>query len=209
MASVSIWGGNVERRECTIVVLLAILITRFTTAIVRFVFLPKHPDWRIMPADDEAAAHFVRGTRRQAVLGSVLLLLATLGRMWGMNHDVWRFGVLASAVIFAISVFVFLWRYRRHLMRSVEAAIHDGSVPRWAEDAAGWSWYALAIGYVAAAFLIGTYNLLLGSGFDPIDAVVGFFILFVFNPYLTAVATGVLAPDAPVKESGNALKRLL
>ena len=152
-----------------------------------------------MPVDDEAAAHFVRGTRRQLTLGTTLLLLATLGLMWEVDRDVWRLWALLSSVIFTISVCVFITRYRNHLMRAVESAIADGSVPRWAEDAAGWSWFVLAFGYVIVAFLIGTYDLLLGFSFDPIDAAIGFFILFVANPYVTAVATGILAPDAPVR----------
>jgi len=198
LAFLSIWGGNVERREFTIVVLLAILLTRISVAIVRVVFLPKHPQWRIMPVDDEAAAHFVRGTRRQAILGAFLLLFGTLGHMWGVDADVWRFGALMSGILFTISVLIFLWRYRNHLLRSVDVAMGTDIVPRWAESAAGWGWYALAVVYVLAAFLIGTYDLLLGLPFDPLDAVIGFFILFVFNPYLTAVLTGVLAPDVPL-----------
>lgn len=189
------WTGDIPRRDFVIVVLLAILITRVSVAIVRFVFLPKHPAWRIMPVDDEAAAHFVRGTRRQLILGTTLLLFGTLGMMWGVDRDVWRLAALLSGIIFTISICVFLWRYRRHALRAVEAAIEDGSVPRWAEDAAGWGWYALAVGYVIVAFLIGTYDLLLGYTFDPVDAVIGFFILFIANPYVTALATGLLVPE--------------
>ncbi|WP_436641609.1 mechanosensitive ion channel family protein [Microbaculum sp. FT89] len=193
-----VWDGGLARRDFVVVVLLAILITRISVAVVRFIFLPKHPGWRIMPVDDEAAAHFVRGTRRQLTLGTTLLLFATLGLMWEVDHDVWRLWALISAVIFTASVCVFITRYRNHLLRAVETAIKDGSVPRWAEDAAGWSWFALALGYVIVAFLIGIYDLLLGIGFDPVDAAIGFFILFVLNPYVTAVASGILAPDRPV-----------
>ncbi|MEJ8572343.1 mechanosensitive ion channel domain-containing protein [Microbaculum marinum] len=188
-------GGDIARRDFVIVVLLAILITRVSVAVVRFVFLPNHPRWRIMPVDDEAAAHFVRGTRRQLILGTALLLFGTLGKMWGVDHDVWRLGALVSAIIFTASVCVFLWRYRRHMLNAFEAAIGDRRVPRWAEGAAGWGWYALAVGYVVVAFAIGTYDLLLGYPFDPLDAVLGFFILFVANPYLTAVVSGILVPE--------------
>ncbi|MGX1305697.1 small-conductance mechanosensitive channel [Amorphus suaedae] len=191
----AVWAGDVARRDFLIVVLLAILITRVSVAVVRFIFLPNHPAWRIMPVDDEAAAHFVRGTRRQVTLGIALLLLGTLGKMWGVDHDTWRLGALLSAVIFALSYCVFLWRYRRHALRTVRAALGEGTVPRWAEGAAGWTWYALAVGYVVAAFLIGIYSLLLGLPYDPLSAALGFFILFVLNPYLTAVLKMLFSVD--------------
>ncbi len=194
----SLYGGDLARRNFVVVVLLAILITRVSVAVTRFIFLPRHPRWRIMPVDDEAAAHFVRGTRRQLTLGTTLLLLSTLGLMWGVNHDVWRLWALISAIVFTISACVFIARYRQHLLRAIDSAIADRSVPRWAESAAGWGWFALAFAYVVIAFLIGTYNLLLGHPFEPIKAVLGFFILFVLEPYVTAVATGILAPDRPV-----------
>ncbi|WP_026379766.1 mechanosensitive ion channel family protein [Afifella pfennigii] len=198
-AFLSIWSGHVERRDLVIVVLLAILMTRVAVALTRFIFLPDHPRWRIMPVDDEAAAHFVRGTRRVAVIGSLLLLFGALGRLWGVDHDTWRFGALVSALIFTSASFVFLWRYRRHLLRAVDVAMGSVTMPRWAGGAASWSWYALALAYVATAFLIGVYNLLLGFDYDPLDAVFGFIILFVLNPYVTAVASGILAPDMPVE----------
>ncbi|MDQ0315337.1 mechanosensitive ion channel family protein [Amorphus orientalis] len=182
-----IWGGDVPRRDFLIVVLLAILITRVTVAVVRFVFLPNHPAWRIMPVDDEAAAHFVRGTRRQVTLGVVLLLFGTLGRMWGVEPDIWRLGCLLSAILFTASFSFFLWRYRRHALRTLRAAIGSGGVPAWAQGAAGWSWYGLALGYVMVAFLIGVYALLMGLPFDPIKAAAGFLVLFVLNPYLSSL----------------------
>lgn len=191
----AIWAGDVARRDFLIVVLLAILITRISVAVVRFIFLPNHPAWRIMPVDDEAAAHFVRGTRRQVTLGIALLLLGTLGKMWGVDHDTWRLGALLSAILFALSYCVFLWRYRRHALRTVRAALGEGTVPRWAEGAAGWTWYALAVGYVVVAFLIGIYSLLLGLPYDPLSAALGFFILFVLNPYLTAVLKMLFSVD--------------
>lgn len=192
----AMWTGDVARRDFLIVVLLAIVITRVSVAVVRFVFLPNHPAWRIMPVDDEAAAHFVRGTRRQVTLGIVLLLFGTLGRMWGVDHDTWRLGALLSAIVFTLSYCVFLWRYRRHALRAVRAAFGGGTVPRWAEGAAGWTWYALAVGYVLAAFLIGVYSLLLGLPYEPLGAAVGFFILFVANPYVTAVLKALFSADA-------------
>lgn len=190
-----IWGGDTARRDFLIVVLLAILITRVTVVFVRFVFLPNHPTWRFMPVDDEAAHHFVRGTRRQVTLGITLLLIGVLGKMWGVDHDVWRLGALLSAILFTLSISVFLWRFRRHVLRAVDQVITDGTVPRWAEGAAGWSWYALAVGYVIVAFLIGIYDLLLGYDFDPLRAAAGFFVLFVLNPYFTAVAKQLFAVE--------------
>ncbi|MEW5421756.1 mechanosensitive ion channel family protein [Amorphus sp. 3PC139-8] len=199
-----IWQGDVPRRDFVIVVLLAILITRVAEAVVRFVFLPKHPGWRIMPVDDEAAAHFVRGTRRQVALGIALLLFGTLGRMWGVDHDTWRLGALLSGILFTLSYCFFLWRYRRHAVRSVQNAIEDGSMPRWAEGAAGWAWYAFAVAYVLVAFLVGIYALLLNRSFDPLSAALGFFVLFVFNPYLTAVLKMLFKVDdhSVVEEEG-------
>lgn len=187
IAFFAIWQGDVPRRDFVIVVLMAIVITRVAEAVVRFVFLPKHPAWRFMPVDDEAAAHFVRGTRRQVALGIALLLFGTLGRMWGVDHDTWRLGALLSGILFTLSYCFFLWRYRRHAVRSVKNAIEDGSMPQWAEGAAGWTWYAFSVGYVLVAFLVGTYSLLLERPFDPLKAGLGFFVLFVLNPYLSAV----------------------
>ncbi len=200
----ALWKGDIPRRDFLIVVLLAIVVTRVTVALMRFVFLPKHPAWRIMPADDEAAAHFVRGTRRQVTLGIVLLLIGTLGRMWGVENDVWRLGALIGAVIFTVSYLFFLWRYRRHAVRTVQAAIEHTTAPRWASGAAGWTWYAFAVAYVIIAALLGIYALLLGNTYDPLRAAAGFLVLFVVNPYATAVAKAlflsgdvVAAPASP------------
>jgi len=194
-AFLAVWAGDVPRRDFLIVVLLAILITRVSVAVVRFVFLPNHPAWRLMPVDDEAAAHFVRGTRRQVALGIALLLFSTLGRMWGVDHDVWRLGAFLGAIVFTLSYCFFLWRYRRHALRAVRAAFGSTTVPRWAEGAAGWSWYALAVGYVIVAFLLGIYSLLLGLDFDPLKAAVGFLILFVANPFVNAVLKAMFSAD--------------
>ncbi len=204
----ALWEGDTARRDFVIVVLMAILITRVTVAIVRFIYMPRHPAWRIMPADDEAAAHFVRGTRRQIIVGVVLLLFGTLGAMWGVDEDTWRLGALLSGIVFTLTVSVFLWRYRRYMIRGVEAAIVDGDVPAWAEAAAGWGWYVLAVCYVVLSFILGTYALLLGNSFDPTAAVLGFFVLFVFNPFITAIATGLFVPDPSEVVDHSAQRRV-
>ncbi|WMS42221.1 mechanosensitive ion channel family protein [Acuticoccus sp. MNP-M23] len=201
----AVWQGDVPRRDFLIVVLLAIVVTRVTVALIRFVFLPNHTGWRIMPADDEAAAHFVRGTRRQVTLGIVLLLIGTLGRMWEVENDVWRLGSLLGAIVFALSYGLFLWRYRRHALRTVEAAVEGINAPRWASGAAGWTWYALAVTYVIVATLLGIYALLLGNTYDPLRAAAGFLVLFVLNPYATAVCKALFLSDniiaAPARPS--------
>lgn len=194
------WQGNAARRDFVLAVLAAILITRGAVALTRFAFAPKSPHWRIMPVDDEAAAHFVRGARRLAVLGSVLLLGAMFGHAWGMGQDEWRFVALASGLIFAASVLVFLTRYQRHARRAVETALGSGTVPRWAGGAAGWLWHLLAVLYVAATVLSGSVSLLLGRPFDPVAAVLGFVVLFVLYPYLNELLGRVVAPQRATQE---------
>lgn len=195
------WHGNPARRDFVLAVLVAILITRVAVALTRFAFAPKSPDWRLMPVDDEAAAHFVRGARRLAVLGSVLLLGSMFGHAWGMGHDEWRFVALVSGLVFAVAALVFILRYQRHARRAVEAALGSETVPRWAGGAAGWFWHLLAVLYVVAAFLIGSVSVLLDRPFDPVAAVLGFVVLFVLYPYLNTLLGRMVAPLRPAEEA--------
>lgn len=188
------WHGNPARRDFVLAVLVAILITRVAVALTRFAFAPKSPAWRLMPVDDEAAAHFVRGARRLAVLGSVLLLASMFGHAWGLAHDEWRFIALVSGLVFAAAALNFIVRYQRHARRAVEAALGSEAVPRWAGGAAGWLWHLLAVMYVLAAFLLGSVSLLVDRSFDPVAAVLGFLILFVLYPYLNTLLGRMIAP---------------
>ncbi len=188
------WHGNAARRDFVLAVLVAILITRVAVAITRFAFAPKSRDWRLMPVDDEAAAHFVRGARRLAVLGSVLLLGSMFGHAWGLAHDEWRFIALVSGLVFSVAALIFIVRYQRHARRAVEAALGSETVPRWAGGAAGWLWHLLAVLYVVTAFLLGSISLLLNRSFDPVAAVLGFLVLFVLYPYLNTLLGRMIAP---------------
>lgn len=194
------WHGNPARRDFVLAVLVAILITRVAVALTRFVFAPKSPDWRLMPVDDEAAAHFVRGARQLAVFGSLLLLGSMFGHAWGMGHDEWRFVALVSGLLFAAAALAFLLSYQRHARRAVEAALGSETVPRWAGGVAGWFWHLLAVLYVIAAFLIGSVSVLLDQPFDPVAAVLGFVVLFVLYPYLNTLFGRMIAPLGPAGE---------
>jgi hypothetical protein len=183
VAFFAIWRGDDARRDFLIVVLLGILLTRATVALVRFVAQPDHPAWRIPALDDASAAALVRGARWQAILGSAVLIFGLLGQMWEVEHDAWRFGVLLGSVVFALSFSTYLWR-SRHAVRPAESDPAD-----WAPSAAAWIWVAGAIGYVIGTLSMGTFALLLGSPFDPLRAAAGFLVLFLAAPYGTRLLT--------------------
>ncbi|MCG8643065.1 MAG: mechanosensitive ion channel [Desulfobacterales bacterium] len=194
------FGGHSGLRLLLVTYIAAIVLTRITLIISRFLLSPKDPGLRILPMDSGLARYLHRWIAAIAFFASFGLLTCGIMRLSGSSEAGHITTISMIGLIISILLVVMILQKRKAVAR----ALAEKSPPGSQREKLAQKWHHIAIFFVFSAFIASVKNMVMGTpgsyaGIKTLAVIPAYFLLDWILVNLLNLLFGFI-PDDPVTD---------
>ena len=195
-----LYTNELDELIATTFFLQAVLIPRFSAAMLRFVLAPNRSDLRLVSTDDRTATYIYRQMVRIAAVIGLALFVAAAMNYFRVDMQV-TFRFWAGLLITAWVVYV-TWRARKGLTDIIKG--NEEHLTPGLERVAAW-WPALSIIYIAFDWLTVQFSLSAGAETITAGRSAVSLALIIVAPFLDTMVRGIAAHLVPAMAGEGAV----